>query len=185
MAKLISKTYGDALFELALEEDVMDTLFEEVKFVKDVLIENDGLLKLLNNPRIAKDEKLKVIENVFRGRISDHLTGFLSLIVSKGRHNELLGTAGIFEYFIKIVKDYKGIGIAYVTSAVELRQEQKKDLEEKLLSSTPYKAFEVHYNVQKELIGGMVIRIGDRVVDSSIKTKLESMTRDLMKVQLS
>ena len=62
--------------------------------------------------------------------------------------------------------------------------EQKKKIEEKLLATTQYIQFEMHFDVDKSLIGGMVIRIGDRVVDSSIRTKLNQMTQTLSKVQL-
>lgn len=181
MAKLVSKTYGDALFELALEEHVVDRLFEEVQVVSEVLAASDDLIKILNQPKIDKEEKLHVIENVFKGRVSDQLTGFIILVVNKERYNEL---SSIFEYFLARVKEYKGIGIAYVSSAIELKDAQKKSVEAALLKTTSYQSFEMHYEVKKELIGGMVIRIGDRVVDSSIKSKLESMTRELVKIQL-
>jgi len=181
MAKLVSKTYGDALFELALEENAVDTLFEEVQVLSEVLAASDELMKILNHPKITKEEKLQIVETVFKGRVSDHLTGFIMLVVNKERYHEL---PAIFSYFVTRVKEYKGIGTAYVSSAVELKDAQKKEVEKKLLATTDYKSFEIQYYVQKELIGGMVIRIGDRVVDSSIKTKLENMTRELIKIQL-
>lgn len=83
MAKLVSATYGDALFELALENDSIDDLYEEVKGVRQVFLENNELVKLLNHPKIDKDDKIQVMENVFKGRISDDLTGFLILTVKK------------------------------------------------------------------------------------------------------
>ena len=70
--------------------------------------------------------------------------------------------------------------MAYVTSAMELSQARKKEIEEKLLSTTSYKSMEMNYSVDESLIGGLVIRIGDRVVDSSIKTKLEGLKRELI-----
>ena len=72
-----------------------------------------------------------------------------------------------------------------MTTAAALREEQKAQIEQKLLQTTSYKKMEMHYGVDGSLIGGMVIRIGDRVVDSSIKTKLSELTRQLMKIQLS
>ncbi len=182
MAKLVSKTYGDALFELALEKQTIDTVFEEVKEVKEVFTENEELMKLLNHPKITKDEKVKIIEELFKGKVSDDVTGFLVIIMDKGRYGEL---TAIFDYFIAKVKEYKKIGIAKVTSAVVLSDEQKAKLEEKLLKTTSYTSFEMDYNVDKSLIGGLIIRIGDRVVDSSIKTKLDKLARDLQKIQLS
>lgn len=182
MAKLVSKTYGEALFELALEDNTLDLVMEQVKEVQAVFSENEELLKLLNHPKISKEEKVSVIENIFKGRFSDTITGFLVIIVEKGRYNEI---RSIFDYFTGKVREYKNIGVAYVNSATILNDVQKKQVEEKLLETTGYEKFEMHFHVDKELIGGMVIRIGDRVVDSSIKTKLEMMAKDLSRIQLA
>ena len=83
----------------------------------------------------------------------------------------------MFVYFVDRVKEHKNIGTAYVTSAVELSEAQKAAVEKRLLETTKYVEFEMHYSVDTDLIGGMVIRIGDRVVVSSIKTKLYDLTR--------
>ena len=72
-----------------------------------------------------------------------------------------------------------------MTSAVPLSEAQKEKIEARLLELTDNVAYDIHYSTDANLIGGMVIRIGDKVADSSIKTKLEMMTRDLMKIQLS
>ena len=77
MAKLISKTYGDALLELAVEEGRTDDILSEVGALKQIMTENPDFARLINNPRVDLDEKLKVVENVFRGKASDELTGFL------------------------------------------------------------------------------------------------------------
>lgn len=176
MAKLVSKTYGEALFDLALEDGTLTTIIDEVNVVKEAIKENPDLLKLLSHPKINKEEKISVIENIFKGRVSDSLVGFLVIIVQKDRYDDL---NGIFEYFIAKVREYKNIGVASVTSAVELTEEQKKQVEQKLLQTTKYSQFELSFTVDKSLIGGLVIRIGDRVVDSSIKTKLQMLAKDL------
>lgn len=181
MAKLISKTYGEALFELAVEENKIDAFAEEVKVVIDSLKENPDLYKLLNHPKISKEEKKGVVENIFKGRISDEVTGFLTLIIAKERYKDL---DAILEYFIYRVKEEKGIGTAYVTTAVPLNEVQKKQVESKLLATTSYKEMEMVYAEDASLIGGMVIRIKDRVVDSSIKTKLSEIQKTLYRIQL-
>ena len=77
------------------------------------------------------------------------------------------------------IKAYKKIGIAYVTSAIELSNEQKKKIEQKLLSTTEYEQMEMNYKVDAAIIGGLIIRIEDRVVDSSIKGQLSRMSAAL------
>lgn len=181
MAKLISKTYGDALFELAVEKNKVDVLFGEIGQLKEVLSENDEFGRLMNHPKIIKEEKIQVAKNVFEGRISDELLGFITIIISKDRYKDI---DAILDYFIAEVKRYKGIGVATVTTAVPLKEEQCKKIEQKLLDTTQYTTMEMHYDLDKSLIGGMVVRIGDRVVDSSIKTKLNELQKELLKVQL-
>jgi F-type H+-transporting ATPase subunit delta len=181
MAKLVSKTYGDALFELALETDRLDDMLEEVKAVSQALRDNEELTRLMNHPKIVKEEKIKLIEDIFKGRTSDELVGLMRMIVEKDHYNEM---DRVFVYFIDQVKEYRHIGTAYVTSAAALSDEQKQAVEKRLLETTDYVRFEMHYETDAELIGGMVIRIGDRVVDSSIKNKLNSLTRELNRITL-
>ena len=181
MAKLVSKTYGEALFEIAMEEKKTQELMEEILAVQEVLAENSELHKLFLHPGIPKQDKVQVMENVFKGRISDELVGFLDLVITKERYGEL---NAIFRYFIDRVKEERHIGIAYVTTAIELTDSQKAQVQEKLLVTTTYQTMEMHYNVDPSLIGGMIIRINDRVVDSSIRTKLNDLKKQLLNIQL-
>ena len=157
MAKLVSRTYGDALFQLAVEENRIDTMFEEVRTVAVALQENPDLTRLMNHPKIDKEEKVKLIEDIFKGQVEDELVGLMRMIVEKDHYNEI---ESVFTYFMEQV------------------------IEKRLLETTKYVKFEMHYDVDAALIGGMVIRIKDRVVDSSIQTKLYDLTRELSKIQL-
>ncbi len=181
MAKLVSKVYGDALFETAMDKGNMDALYEEVCALVPIWKDNPGLALLLSNPQIVKEEKVAIMHQIFSGKIEEDLMGFLTIIVEKDRQNDILP---ICEYFIKRVKEHKKIGAASVTSAVELRAEQKARLEERLLATTPYVEFEMSYQVDPSLIGGMVVRIGDRVVDNTIRTRLYEMKKELSALQL-
>lgn len=182
MAKLISKTYGEALFDLCLERQSIESVEEEIKAVKEAFASNPELTKFLNHPKITKEEKVAFIQKVFQGRTSDDVTGFLVIIVEKGRYDEF---NEIFDYFLQRVREYKNIGVAHVTSAMELSEDQKVKLKDKLLATTKYVAFEMDYQVDAELIGGLVIRIGDRVVDSSIRSKLKNLSKNLLNAQIS
>ena len=182
MAKLISKTYGEALFELAIEENRMDEFLEEAQLALRVIRENPEFSAMMNHPRIDQEEKVRVVENVFGASLSREITGLLRIIVQKDRYKE---TEDILSWFIEQVKQEKGIGQALVTSALPLSDAQKKQIEEKLLATTSYKQMEMVYETDESLIGGLRIRIGDRVVDSSISNKLSDLKRELLKVQIS
>ena len=181
MAKLVGATCGEALFERAVEEGREEELMNEVILLRELLAENPDFGKLMNHPKVLKEDKLEVLEAVFKGRVSEELVGFLHLIVSKDRYGEI---DSILDYFIDEVKQVKGIGVAYVATALDLSEAKKKEVEQKLLSTTSFTRMEMHYQVDESLIGGMVIRIGDRVVDSSIRSKLSGLERELLKVQL-
>ena len=182
MAKLVSKVYGDALFEEAMEKNVLSQWYDEIGALRTMFVENPDLAQFLNHPQIIKEEKKKVVEAIFSGKLSDGLLGFLVTVIEKGRQNDMIP---ICDYFTDRVKAYKKIGVVKVTSALPLSEDQKKRVEERLLETTGFVSLETEYAVDESLLGGLVIRIGDRVVDSSIKTRLEEIRRDLMKLQLA
>ena len=183
MAKLVSKTYGEALFEVCLEsgQDKALALMEEIKCIQGLLRENPQFDELMKHPGIPKQDKLQAADAVFKGRVSDELTGLLEVVISKERYKEL---PAIFAYFIDKVKEQQKIGVAYVTTSVELTLAQKIQVEAKLLGTSGYRKMEMNYNVDASIIGGMIIRINDRVVDSSIRTKLNGLTKQLLQIQL-
>lgn len=179
---MISKTYGDALFELAVEENKLDTICEEVEVIMEVFHTNEEFVRLMCHPRISVEEKSSILETVFQGKASEELTGFLLTIESKGRFGEI---EEILSYFVDRVREYRKIGVAYVTSAIPLEDSQRKAVEGRLLETTEYESFMMNYDEDPSLIGGMVIKIGDRVVDSSIKTMLGNMGKELSRIQLN
>lgn len=181
MAKLVSETYGDALFGLGLEKGLVDSLMAEIGEMREILSENPDFSRLMNHPDIGRDDKLGILSKVFEGRLSDTLFGFIRVLVIKGRYGAI---DDIFTYYTDKYKEYHRIGVAYVTSAVELTEGQREKIEKRLLETTGFARMEMHFSVNAKLIGGLVIRIGDRVVDSSIRSRLDGLQRQLMKVQL-
>ncbi len=176
MAKQVDTIYGNALFELALEENKMDDFYQEVTTLIEVIEENSELITLFGHPKLSKEEKSSVIEQTFQGRISSEIVGLIAMVVEKGHAAKLLD---VFKFFIKLVKAKKKIGVASVVSAVTLTEDKKAAIEKRLIETTEYETMEVDYSVDESIIGGLVIRIGDRIVDSSIKTKLTNLSKSL------
>ena len=116
MAKLASKVYGDALFEVGLEKARLGELEEEVLAVKRILLENPEFEQLMLHPKIDNDNKIKAIESVFKDRISDDCVGLLVIVVTKGRYKEL---PRIFDYFIAKVKEYNWNCADYIRGSVK------------------------------------------------------------------
>ena len=167
------------MFAVAVEAGRMDEFFEAAVSLADILRTNEDFSKLMNHPKIMKEDKVKIVEETFGTRVPKEFVGLMTLMVEKGRAHEMLS---VFDYFVSLVKEEKKIGRADVTTAINISDVQKDQIEKKLLETTKYETFEIYYHVDESLIGGMVIRIGDRVVDSSIKTKLYELSRELKNI---
>ena len=181
MASRVDKIYGDAYISVKTDEDDLLEALEEAKAVKEILDSNTDFVNFLNHPQITKEEKMEAAKNVFDGRVSDDMTGFLMIIIKKGRFKEF---DGIFTYIISNIKRQLGIGALHVTSAMPLSQEQKDKILKKVIASSEYQKLEVTYETDKDIIGGLIICMDDRIVDNSIRTKLDSMGRYLSQIQL-
>ena len=120
------------------------------------------------------------VEEAFRGSLPAFIAAFTSRKKLSDREID-----EILQYFLDRIKEFKGIGVAYVKTPIPLDFNQQKAVEDRLLATTGYRKMEMHYDVEPALIGGMVIRIGDRVVDSSVQSKLNELEKQLMKIQLS
>ena len=103
MAKLVSKVYGDALFEVAVESGRLDEIWEQTRAMQTALEENPELFALMRHPKIVKEEKVKIIEDIFTGKVSEELVGLLRMIVDKGHFEQV---DSVFTYFIDEVKEY-------------------------------------------------------------------------------
>lgn len=189
MAKLVSKVYGDALFEAVCdgaspedERKRIESLYADVLALRKILDENPDFLAVLEHPDIPLEEKAELLEKVFCGKLEENLYGLLRLLIEKEHTHEL---KNVLSYVVDRYKDYMGIGVVYVTSAMELSKEKKAEVEAKVLETTSFKTLEMHYAVDPEIIGGFVIRIGDRVADASVATRLEQMKRQLKNIQIS
>ena len=181
MAGVVSSTYGHAMFEIAVAEGTVDRLLAEAQTVASVLADNPDVLKLYEHPKITPEEKQAFTEQCFGGRVSDDMTGFLVLAVRNGRHREL---PDMLRDMIREAKEYKGIGIVKVTTPLALSAEQRARVEKKILETTGYRTLEGDYAIDRGLIGGIVIRIGDRVLDASVRTQLDELQKDLLQVQI-
>ena len=176
MAKQVKDVYGNALFEVAEEENKIDEFLKESLAVLSAIDENPDLLVMMCHPQIDVEEKQAVLETIFKGRISDELYALLDMLREKGHFADL---RDVILQFADRVREYRHIGVVYVSTPMELPASQKQAVEKKILETTDYVSLEMNFSIEPELIGGMVIRIGDRVVDSSVRSRLDSLVRSL------
>lgn len=176
MAELIQKRYGTALFELAVENNLIEQIEKEVLQLKVILTEEKELLEILSHPQISMSNKKKLIEDVFKDQISDELMGLIHVTIQKGRQGFLVR---IMDDFIGKVNDYHGILTVDVHVSQMLSEMQRNQLVEKLEGITQ-KTVLLKEHLDETLIGGMVVRIGDRIVDTSVKARISKMSRLMM-----
>lgn len=163
MAKSVTNVYGEALFHEAMSSDRFDRVVSDAEKILGAF---EG--------KCAAEEAMK--------DLTPEMQGLLSVVVEKGRDNEL---RGILEAFLEIRDRECKIGRATVKTAKELSDAKRAEVIEKLKSTTSYRELKVDFVVEPELVGGMVITVGDRMLDTSVKTKLERMGQELCALKLS
>ncbi|KJS15132.1 MAG: ATP synthase F0F1 subunit delta [Peptococcaceae bacterium BRH_c4b] len=167
--------YAEALYELARRDDKVDLVEQELRTVSQLIVEDRDLQKILYHPRITAEEKKDLLKVLFEGKISEVTFEFLKLLVERQREQFL---PDIVEYFVNKANYDRNITAAGISSAIELTAGEKKDIETMLAKITGKKVV-TEYSVDLALIGGVVVRIGDRVIDGSIRTRLEAMREHL------
>ena len=170
------------MFSLALENDKLDTIWEEVRMTRQILSENPTFVKTICHPEISKQDQIKLLDDAFKGKVSDEVMGFFHVLADKKRLKEL---DAVLEYFDRSAKEYKKIGVVYVTVPMELTKVQQDKICERILEVSSYETLEMHVETDASLLGGMVIRIGDEILDNSIRSKMEHMARKINQIKLS
>ena len=170
------------MFSLALENDKLDTIWEEVRMTRQILSENPTFVKTICHPEITKQDQIKLLDDAFKGKVSDEVMGFFHVLADKKRLKEL---DAVLEYFDRSAKEYKKIGVVYVTVPMELTKAQQDKIRERILEVSSYETLEMHVETEASLLGGMVIRIGDEILDNSIRSKMEHMARKINQIKLS
>lgn len=179
MAGLVAQRYGAAIFELAKEKDAVIDMETEIIAVSESF-KDLGLEEFLGHPKVSMAEKIKVLESSLTGKVSHDLLGLLVLVVRKGRYYYV---DEIFEEALDLIDAYRGRVKAYIGSADELTVDQKSKIVHQLAAES-HKTIIPIYEVDPSLIGGLVLRIGDRIVDNSIKGHMHSMSRKMLATKI-
>ncbi len=166
------KNYAKALAEIA-KDNVMS--YEDIKHNLDTVIlilqSSSELQMTLENTAISNSAKIDIINEVFKNQINDKIINFLKILVNKSKFNEL---PLIIDEFNKILDNVNNIKRVEVVSAVQLTEDQKNKITEKLKNKLN-KNIIAEWIEQPEIIGGLIIKIEDDVIDSSLKKKLENL----------
>ena len=169
---LVEKRYAEALIKTSNNENSLDNMQRDLDQVYDVISNNEELNKLLNNASIKSLDKKSVLEKIFSTQIEPITMNFLKLLVDKGRIKNLKEIKSEFSILADELRRYLNID---VITAMEIDNKQLEEIGEKFKKQYNSKAVKVNHKVDPEIIGGVIVKIGDRMIDASIKGKLDNM----------
>lgn len=171
----VAGRYAEALYDIASKQKLVDQIEAELKAIEAVIKENDDFQKILYHPQITAANKKELLDLLFKGKVSDVTGNFLALLVDR-RREAFFGD--IVAEFVNLANAERNIVAAQVTSAVELNDKEKGKLDQVLARLTGKKV-QTSYTVDPSLIGGVVVRIGDKIIDGSIRTRLATLKERL------
>lgn len=171
----VAGRYAEALYDIASKQKLVDNIEAELKAVEVILAENNDLQKVLYHPQITAANKKELLNKLFKGKVSDVTGNFLALLVDR-RREAFFGD--IVAEFVSLANVVRNIVAAQVASAVELNDKEKGNMD-RILAKLTGKKVQTSYAVDPSLIGGVVVRIGDKIIDGSIKTRMATLRERL------
>lgn len=170
---VVAGRYAKALYSAAVEKGITLEVEEQLKAVVEVLHRDEEVKRFIHAPRISQSDKLKVLRTAFQDKLSPTVMNTVELLVERGR-TEIF--ADLLETYIKIEGDALGIGDATVYSAYSLSQEEQASVAAEFSQLTGRK-IRVTNVVDKSLLGGLKVVIGDTLYDGSLSGKLERLEK--------
>lgn len=174
---VVWQVYSEVLFELARQMELLDPIVEDLSRVAAVLKAEGEFARLLNSQAIEADEKDEIVRRIFSGKVSELTLNFFCVLVRRGRVGFL---PGICDRYETLVDAYRKRQLVEITVAKEVPDEEMAGLKAEISEAI---AGEVKLSVKVDprIIGGIIIKKGDRVIDHSVKRILERAVKSIMK----
>lgn len=175
---LVEKRYAEALVNISVERNMIEQHQKELGLAADLYKSNEDLRNFLLNPKTDVNARKDLLRSAFAGRMQDEVLGLLLLLLDKGRIKYL---QGIYEEFVRLAEEKQNILSMDIMAAAPLEDRQIEGIREKFRKL--YKASSVKASViiDKSLVGGVRVRIGDKLMDGSIKGRLKELQEILLK----
>lgn len=175
---IIAYRYSNALVSLAQEGKLTyDKIGTDLNLIKETLAQSKDLDECLTNPVISIEAKKEIIDKVFAKEVDALIINFLKVLVDKNRFDVF---PEVLNSFNKALDDINNLSRVTVTSAVEMSEESKKKLKAKLEEKLK-KNVALDLDINASIIGGLIIKIGDNIIDMSLKHKLEDLSKSITK----
>ena len=175
--KKIARKYSNALLETALEKNLSSKIYEDLVFVCETINSNEQLQEIFYSPIVAQADKSDIVEKLFSVHIEKITLDFVLLLIEANRTDALCEVLNQYEISYN---EKNNIVKPVIISAIELNENQKNKIVEKLQNKMT-KTIVPEYQINPDIIGGLIIEIDDKTVDCSLKTKFENMQKQLTK----
>lgn len=169
----LDKRYALALYEVAEEKSKAEEYLNELREITKVIDENVNLLDILKHPELSTNRKKELFQNVFKGKIENDILSFLLILIEKDR---ILDMNGILQEMENIHLGKNKTLVAYVKTVIPLNEKERKDLINNLEKKYNKKVI-LNEEIDKDIIGGVFVKIGDDIIDGTIRSRYESMRR--------
>lgn len=173
--KRVNKRYAKSVIEQAREKDQLEQLRKDAGVFLEICRQNRDFLLMLRNPVIRSDKKVEIVRQVLEPYFHTENLNFVRLVIRKNRSPYL---KGIFESVMDQYRELIGIYKATVYSPVELKDATREKIK-KLLEPKGEKTVELENIVNEQLLGGLVLKYGDKLWDASVATRLKEMKKQL------
>ncbi|MHC4882619.1 MAG: ATP synthase F1 subunit delta [Planctomycetota bacterium] len=165
---LIHEIYSDVMFELAEDAGLVEQVMDDLDAVAEVMKEEPEFLSLLTLGQVKEDEKTKMVRRVFKGRVNDLTLDFLCVLAKRNRMNFL---HGIGDRYQVLMDERKNLHRIEVTLAKEPTDEQAEKIKADIRDALNAE-IKLSVNIDPEILGGIIIKKGDLMVDNSVRTIL-------------
>nr|WCH57113.1 ATP synthase CF1 subunit delta [Hypnea musciformis] len=168
----IALPYAEALLECANKNNIIDNMNNDLSSIQNLLAESADFRVFLNNPLMSKEAKKSVITKLLLNQVNSFLLKFLLVLIER-RRISLINL--IIDKYFDLVYKLDSITIATVSTSVALTEPQQEALINKLKDMTSSHTVKLEMNIDTSLLGGLIIQIGSKVIDTSLAGKLKNM----------
>ena len=169
---LVSDRYASALYELAAEKKLVDSVLNDLSNLKNILKDNKELSLVVKSPLISSSDKQNIFETLLMKINANELTNTFIKVIEKNKRFSNL--ASIITQFININSQKRGDVIADITSADELNDDQKNNITNQLKSILGDK-LSLSFDVDKNIMGGLIVKVGSKMIDTSLANKINKL----------
>jgi len=170
----VAYRYAKSLLDVAQEQKILDKVYNDMVLVRKTIVDNPDLAEYVSSPVVKTANKIEIAEKLFGGKIETLSLNFLNLIANNGREEVYLK---IVKRFIHLYDEVKGVEMATVISAIKLDKKLLSRIQ-KHVSLLTGKDIDIVEEINEDIIGGYILKIGDYQYDASILNNVQKLQRE-------